>query len=173
MAEKEIVEKTPTEQESAPLRVYEIGYHVSPSVKEEDVEKTATIVRSAIEKAGGSFIAEGAPTLTKLYYAITALEEGKRVEHDRAYFGWLKFEAPATSAGELESVLRLEKSVMRHILFQTVREDTRARAKIGSLREVRREGGAARPTTPKHTEETAAPVSEEDLDKALKDITTE
>lgn len=171
MAEKGTTENSAAENDSAVLRVYEIGYHISPAVKEEDVEKVAGVIRAAIEQASGSFIAEGAPSLTKLYYAISVLEGGKHVEYDRAYFGWLKFEAPSTAVAVIEAALRVEKQVMRHIIFQTVREDTRARAKMGSLREVRREGAVAKTVSPKREEETAAPVSEEDLDKAISGLT--
>jgi len=171
MADKAVVEKVENETDSVVSRIYEIGYLVLPTVKEEDVEQVVTGIRSAIEKEGGSFIAEGAPSLTKLYYNMDILENGKHVEYDRGYFGWLKFEAPSTAAKALDEALKTDKSIMRHIIFQTVREDTRARAKLGSLREVRREGAVK--TAPKREEEVAAPVSEEDLDKALSDITTE
>lgn len=163
------------EQETASdadtLRVYEIGYLVSPSVKEEDVEGLVSGIRQEIEKASGSFIAEGAPSLSRLAYAIDAREGGKHVDFDRAYFGWLKFEAPVEAAKTLEEMLRLNASIIRHIVFRTVREETRAHLKAPQLREVRRTDTIK--STPHRTEEAAAPVSEAELDKALEDITKE
>ena len=157
--------------EAAVSRVYEIGYLVSPAVAEENIEKVVSSIRSLIEKAGGSFIAEGAPTLLKLAYDMSAIEGGKRVDYDRGYFGWLKFEVAVSGIDNLDAALKLNTQLLRHILFQTVREDTRAKIKLGTLREVKRSEPIQ--AKPRRTEEVSAPVSEEDLEKALQDITAE
>jgi ribosomal protein S6 len=171
MAEAAVASMNETETESGLSRIYEIGYLVSPSAKEEDVEKIVSEIRKQIEEQQGSFIAEGAPSLTRLSYAIGAVEAGKRTEFDRAYFGWLKFEAPSTAAAALEEGLKRNPSVIRHIVFRTVREETRAHLKAPQLREVRRTDTIK--STPKRVEEVSAPVSEAQLDKALEDITAE
>ena len=90
----------PLEVSAIEPRIYEIGYHIIPTVKEEDVEKIVGGIRSVIEKSGGSFIAEGAPSLIRLAYPISALavEGEKRVEYDRGYFGWIKFESAISAA---------------------------------------------------------------------------
>jgi hypothetical protein len=54
------------EEHEVVTRVYEAGYHVVPTVAEGDVEKVVASIRSVIEKLGGHFIAEGAPSLLKL-----------------------------------------------------------------------------------------------------------
>ena len=151
-------------------RIYEIGYMLVPTKKEEEVEGATTQIRAMIEKAGGKFLAEGAPTLQRLAYLISVREKGKRLDHDRGYFGWIKFEAPTEAAASLEKALREMDGVMRSILFRTVREETRARFKTASIREVRR--GDILKAAPR-AEEVAAPVSEEDLDKAISEITSE
>ncbi len=171
MAEAVSEKATGTDAESALSRVYEIGYLIAPTVKEEDVEKTVSGIRKEIEKGSGSFIAEGAPSLTRLAYPIDGPEGGKRVSHDRAFFGWLKFEAPSSTADALDEFLKQSISIIRHIVFRTVREETRAHLKAPQLREVRRTDTIK--STPKRVEENAAPVSEVDLDKALEDITQE
>lgn len=161
----------PNEAAETVIRIYEIGYHISPAVKEDGIEKVVASIRGIVEKQGGNFIAEGAPSLTKLSYEISGQEGGKRIEYDRAYFGWLKFEAPSTAARILEEALKNDKSILRHIVFQTVREETRARLKAPTLREVRRTDTIK--TTPKRENESSAPVSEADLEKALSEITSE
>ena len=171
MAEGAVAEMNETDLASETSRIYEIGYPVSPSVKEEEVEKVVAEIRKAIESQSGSFIAEGAHSLTRLAYPIGAVEGGKNVEFDRAYFGWLKFEAPSVAAQALEDMLKQNASIIRHIVFRTVREETRAHLKAPQLREVRRTDTIK--STPKRVEESAAPVSEADLDKALEDITAE
>ncbi len=158
--------------EDAPvLRVYEIGYHVAPVVKEEDLDKVVSEIRAIIEKSSGTFIAEGAPAMTRLAYDIEGREGEKRVKYDRGYFGWLKFESVTSVAKELEEALKRNKNLIRSIVFQTVREDTRAKMKAPVIREVKRTDTIK--AAPRRAEEPSAPVSEEDLEKALQDITAE
>ena len=170
MAEESATITKPDASEAAG-RIYEIGYHITPAVKEEDIEKIVASIRTVVEKQGGHFIAEGAPSMTKLSYEMEGQEGGKRVEYDRAYFGWLKFEAPSAAAAALEETLKSDAHVLRHIVFKTVREETRARLKAPTLREVRRTDTLK--TTPKREEEVSVPVSEVELEKALQDITAE
>lgn len=154
-------------------RVYEAGYHIIPSVPEGDVEKVVAGIRSEIEKLGGSFIAEGAPNLMKLAYAMDKREGERLIEYDRGYFGWLKFEAGTDSAAKLVAALNANAQILRSIVFKTLREDTRAKFKAPTLREVKRTD------TIKTTARVAAPegekeaVSEVDLEKALETLTQE
>lgn len=173
MIDEEVMEVNETGANSDVLRIYEIGYHIIPTVKEEDLEKIVGEVRSAIEKEKGSFIAEGAPSLMKLSYPMSAREGDRRIEHDRAYFGWIKFEAGARSATIISDLLTSNPNFLRFVIFRTVREDTRAKMKAPTLREVKRTDTIK--STPRRapTEENAAPVSEADLEKALQDITVE
>ena len=168
----EIIAETHADESVADTRIYEIGYHVTPSLSEAEVEKTVQAIRADIESAGGSFIAEGAPTLVRLAYPIETLEAGKKIDQDRGYFGWIKFEVVPHAVAALEKSLVQNLSVLRHILFETLREDTRARLKLPTVREVKRTDTVR--AAPRRVEESAAtPVSEEDLDKALSDLTSD
>lgn len=165
-----------TDTEEPIVRVYEIGYHIVPTVAEDQIEGTVGSIRAIIEKRGGNFIAEGAPALTRLAYDMETRVPGegqgdKRVSHDKGYFGWLKFEGPKELVPELEEALKADPKFLRHIIFQTVREETRARIKAPTLREVKRPESVK--TSPRRADEESAPVSEADLEKALQDITAE
>src|SRR4051794_7778538 len=92
MAEKEAKMDMENGEDTGLTRVYEAGYHISPLVKDEDIEKIVSEIRSVVEKGGGSFIAEGAPALMKLAYEIEGREGSKKHFFDRGHFGWLKFE---------------------------------------------------------------------------------
>jgi len=171
MADEAVIDAVETETEAGISRIYEIGYVIVPTVKEEDLEKIVGGIRAEIEKAGGSFIAEGAPSQTRLAYAMEALEGARKVEYDRGCFGWIKFEAQIAAAHTLEEALKTNKNLMRFIVFRTVREDTRAKMKPPQLREVKRTDVIKQ--APRRIEEPSAPVSEEDLQKALDVITSE
>ncbi|MEK7098636.1 MAG: 30S ribosomal protein S6 [Patescibacteria group bacterium] len=161
------------EENEIVTRVYEAGYHIVPTVAEGDVEKVVAAVRAEIEKLGGSFIAEGAPSLMKLSYAMDKREGEKHIAYDRGYFGWLKFEASTASAAKLIEALKGNPQILRSIVFKTVREDTRAKFKAPTLREVKRTDiiKAAPRRAPAAQEKEA--VSEVDLEKALETLTQE
>ena len=168
---KKVAEVENDAAEVAISRVYEVGYHIVPTVKEEDLDTVVGTMRNVITKAGGSFIAEGAPVSTKLAYPMEAREGDRNVEYDRAYFGWIKFEATLGVAEDLDETLKRDKAILRFIVFRTVREETRARIKAPTLREVKRTDTIKAPQ--RRPEESAAPISEEDLDKAIDTLTTE
>jgi len=155
------------------LRVYEAGYHIVPTVAEGDVEKVVGTIRSEIEKLGGTFISEGAPSLMKLSYGMDKREGEKHIAYDRSYFGWLKFEAGTQSAALLTNALKLNPSILRSIVFKTLREDTRAKFKAPQLREVKRSDviKSSVRKAPEASEKEA--VSEVDLEKALETLTKE
>ena len=156
-------------------RVYEAGYHILPTVQEGDVEKVVGTIRAEIDKLGGSLIAEGAPNLIKLAFPMDKREGERHVDYDRAYFGWLKFEAGTQSAAALIEALKLNPSILRSIVFKTLREDTRAKFKAPQLREVKRTDTikAAPRKAPTPDGEEKEPVSEVDLEKALDTLTKE
>ena len=162
----------PDETEIAVTRIYEVGYHIVPTVKDEDVEKIVGEIRTVIEKTGGSFIAEAAPSLLRLAYPMTVREGEKSTDYDRAHFGWIKFESSPESASTLERSLRTNPLIVRCIVFKTVREDTRAKMKAPTLREVKRTD-TIKAAPKKVSEAEKAPVSEEELDKALETLTAE
>ncbi len=166
-----VAENEAPETDAAVVRIYEVGYHITPAAKEGDLEKIVGTVRGEIEKAGGSFIAEGAPALIKLSYPMKTKEGDKIIEYDRGYFGWVKFEAAITVAHALNAVLTQNPNFLRFIVFQTVREDTRAKMKAPQLREVKRTDIIK--AAPRRVEESAAPISEAELEKAIQDITAE
>lgn len=171
MADKTTTEVVEIDAADAAIsRIYEVGYHIVSSVKEEDLDAVVGTMRNVIEKAGGTFIAEGAPVLMKLAYPMEAREGDRNVEYDRAYFGWIKFEANLGVAEALDDVLKRDVTILRHIVFRTVREETRARIKAPTLREVKRTDTIKAPQ--RRAEDPSAPVSEEDLDKAIDTLTT-
>lgn len=171
MAENEAKIDMETGDSAETSRVYEAGYHISPLVKEEDIEKIVAEIRGLVEKGGGSFIAEGAPVLMKLAYEIEGMEGGKKHFFDRGYFGWLKFESGSETADILRDALDKHAAIFRSMVFRTVREETRARLKAPQLREVKRSDMAK--AAPRKVEEAAAPVSEAEIDKALETLTLE
>lgn len=158
------------EEKDSLLRVYEVGYHILPTVEGEAVEKVVQGIRELITKAGGNLIAEGTPQEMKLAYTMFVNNEGKNTAYDRAHFGWIKFEIDTAEVQGIEEALRVNKKILRSIVFKTVKEETRASVKLGSLREVKRSDTLK---TQVRSEENAGEVSEEKLDEAIGELTEE
>lgn len=160
-------------QETADTTVYELGYHILPTVVAEELENEVNKIRSAIEKRGGSFIAEGSPESMTLAFPMAVNNGGKITKYDRAYFGWLKFELDPAQAQELHHEdLAHNAHILRFNLFTTTREETRAQlqtAQHGLLREVENTGVIER----KQEKEEGGEVSEEALEKSIDDLVNE
>lgn len=159
------------ETQNETSRVYEVGYHVIPNTDASNVEGVVNTVREVITKAGGNLIAEGAPQEIKLAYTMFINNQGKNTSYDRAFFGWIKFELDSGLVSDIESALKINRDILRSIVFKTVREETRASIRAGMLREVRR--GDTLKGVKKEEGASAEEVSEEKLDEALEDITAE
>ncbi len=150
--------------------VYELGYHILPTVPESELEDKVNEIRELIKQFGGEFIMEGEPELIDLAYTMIVPRGGHNDKYDKAYFGWIKFEAPKANVPELQKELKLNQNILRFILFKTVKEDTRAQIKLPELKEVKTTGTVEQKP---ETEEAEGEVSDESLDKALEEIESE
>lgn len=156
--------------EAGELQVYELGYHILPTVTADDLESEVAKLRTAIEKRGGSFITEGTPEMMNLAYPMFINNGGKNTRYERAYFGWIKFEMPIAEAVALQDEdLKMNKEVLRFILVKTTREETRAQLQTEQntvLREVKTTGTIQS----KHVEEEGGEISEEEITKSIDEI---
>ncbi|MBI2048336.1 MAG: 30S ribosomal protein S6 [Parcubacteria group bacterium] len=150
--------------------VYEIGFHVLPTIAEGDVEGVIARLRALIEKEGGAFIAEGAPQRVSLAYPMAVWNNGSWTKYDEAYFGWLKFELDASHIAALEEACKADKSILRHLLIKTVREDTRANVRQFVLKEVKCTDTIKSASRAKPAPETKEEVSDEKLDEAIEEL---
>lgn len=156
--------------EEVDLTVYELGYHLLPTLAADAVDAGVGTLRAAIEKHNGAFIAEGTPESIDLAYTITKSEGGKHTHFDKAHFGWIKFEMAASEVPALRELLEGDKNLLRFVLFKTVREDTRADVQIahaGVLREVATVGTIEKPAT---AEEEKGEISEEAIDRSIEEL---
>tara|TARA_B100000508_G_scaffold129381_1_gene115802 strand:+ start:4415 stop:4939 length:525 start_codon:yes stop_codon:yes gene_type:complete len=154
-------------------QVYELGYHILPTVVADDLEGEVAKVRNAIEARGGSFITEGTPEMTTLAFPMFINNGGKKTKYETAYFGWIKFEMEPAKAVALEREdIKTNIQVLRYILIKTTREETRAQLQTEQntiLREVKTTGTIER----KVVEEEGGEVSEEQVEEAIEELVGE
>ena len=137
-------------KEHTELRVYELGYHLVPTIPEEKIPEASGAVRGMIEKFsdGGAIIAEELPVFIDLAYQVVKVIEHKNKRFDDAYFGWIKFESSPEGVLAFEEALKKDENVLRYLVVKTLKESTYLSKKFPS-------------STAKIREEEAAVVAEE------------
>ena len=91
------------------MRKYEITYLVSDEVRETDLNKVTGKVAGFIDALGGKIDKEDIWGRRKLVYPIK--------KQDFATYVTLNFSLPADKARELEREIRLETTVLRHLMM--------------------------------------------------------
>ncbi len=149
--------------------VYEVAFHLVPSLPEDGVAAVVDKIRKALAapQTGESaeIIAEGSPQRMQLAYVIERATQGKREKYGEAYFGWIKFAVPREVAVALAEVLHGMQEVLRHLIVETVREDIAARPVRAVFTSDRLEGQTLK--KPVAAPEKAGEISEEELDKSI------
>lgn len=144
-------------------KIYEVGYHIVPTVSEDNLPEVVSAIKEIIEKNDGVTVSEELPTLMDLAYPMTQTVQNKKVTHNRAYFGWVKFQTKPELAEKIKEALDLDENVLRFIIIKTVRESTMISPKIFTPKPKEE-----KPKETKTTEEKK--IDKEELDKTIDDL---
>lgn len=157
-------------------RIYELGYHLVPTLSEEQIGGASKAVRGMIEGISKDIISEEAPVFINLAYQVVKTIDHKNKRFDDAYFGFIKFEASPENIAKLEEKLKKDGNVLRYLIVKTLRENTFISKKFPSCNAKNREEEAvaeeiASSTTEDIKTETdgekEAKVPFDDMDKAI------
>lgn len=147
------------------VQIYEIGYHLAPSVSEEDVPAEVSLVHGAIADFGGTIISEGIPAIRQLSFEMTKKLENKTLKFSKAYFGWIKFEIDSSRISEVSERIKNMQNILRFIAVKTVRENTMHVPKIPTFKKDGvRDGVGMGDVQEKPV------VSEEEIDKSIDEL---
>ena len=108
--------------------VYDLGFHIIPTLEDSDALKVFNSVKSTIEKSSEILNVEE-PKKIELEYTITHKvrdENGVYYRFDDAYFATVKFFCDKTFINELKQSLKENENIMRILVVETVRDETRA-----------------------------------------------
>jgi len=156
--------------EDVVTQVYELGYHLLPTVAKEEIESEVAKLRNAIEKRGGVFIAEGSPETITLATPMYVNNGGKNTKYTSAHFGWIKFELPTHEVVALkQNDLDANQNVLRYILVRTVKGETRAQVQLEEnlkLREIKNDSVLEK----REEKEEVADVPDDVIDKSIDDL---
>ncbi|MEK7109199.1 MAG: hypothetical protein AAB919_02075 [Patescibacteria group bacterium] len=148
--------------------VYEVGFHLIPSITEEGLGAAVEKVRALLGDA--EIIAQGFPQKMTLSYTIERANAGKRDKFTQSYFGWVKF-AVLERGGipALEKALTAETEVLRFLIIETVREDIKEAPRRAVFSSDRLEGKTIE--KPAGAAEKPSEVSDAELDKSIEALT--
>ena len=105
-------------------KVYEIGFLMSPAVRDEDLAARTDELKESLTNIGATFISEGAPEFIDLAYEMSKIIDNKRVRFNQGYFGWVKFEVSPTSIAAVKEAIEKNLLIIRYLLIIAPRENT-------------------------------------------------
>ncbi len=97
---------------------YELGYHLVPSLGEDDLALRVTDLQKAITAEGGSVISEGQPQAFTLAYPMRKMRGGRWDHYDSTFFGWVRFEASAEAMSVLKEMLDSNEHLVRYLIIK-------------------------------------------------------
>lgn len=122
MARKKAV-TTPSSETLEP-RVYEIGFLLSPAVREEDLDARVSELKDIITEKSGTIIAEGRPEFIDIAYEMIKVIENKNIRFRQGYFGWLKFNLTPDLLKVVTELFEKNQFIIRFLITKTVSENT-------------------------------------------------
>ncbi len=146
-------------------RVYEIGFHLVPSLAEEEVAEEVNSIKKTIEDFGGIFLTEGYPKMQALEYTIEVPITMPKTRFNHSLFGWIKFEADGEAPVSIREKLSLNKNIVRMIIVKTVKENTLYGYKLKQKKEAEERREEEMKKNPEETK-----VSDEEIDKSIEEI---
>ena len=142
--------------------VFEVGFHLVPTIQEDGVAAVVEKIHSALKDA--EIISEQFPTRMTLAYQVERSVQGKREKYTESYFGFIKFATERDAIPGLQAALRAMSPVLRFMVINTEREDV-ANPRRAVFTSSRLEGEVIH--KPEAQAEVKAAVSEEELDKSI------
>ncbi len=154
--------------------VYELAFHLLPTVSEDEGAKQVADLKALLEKNSATIISEEALKPMQLAYTMVKKLEGKNVTFDTSLFGVIKFDSDVAALDVLKEELDLSKNVLRFLIIKTVREYAPIQNRP-VFREVKPPEEVTTLSKPKVEEkkEDAKPISEEELDKTIEELVSE
>jgi len=155
------------EETGEKLHSYELGYHLVPSLGEDDLALRVDELVQTVTQNDGRLISEGAPQHCNLAYTMRKQRGGKWDAYNTSFFGWLRFESMPEEMERIKDALEHNEYIVRYLLISL---DTAALA-VQSAPVLPSTDFAevtlSKELDKKQVTEEKAEVSEEELDKEI------
>jgi ribosomal protein S6 len=103
-------------------KLYELGFNLVPTITEDNLDTEYAAVKTTLEKAGATLATESKPAMINLAYTMVRTVESKKQKYDKAYFGWVKFNAEVETVEKVKAELDLNESVLRFMITKATAE---------------------------------------------------
>lgn len=113
-----------TEETTSNANVYEVSYHLVPTMAEDAVPGAADKIKAVITDLGGEIISDAAPELKTLAYSISKTVKAIKSNYNKAYFAWVKFTLTPEAVEKVKAALDASEVVIRYLIVSTVKEST-------------------------------------------------
>jgi len=159
------------EHEDKSGQFYELGYHLVPSLGEDDLALRVEELQKKVASLGGSIQSEGAPQSFTLAYTMRRMRSGKWEKYDSSFFGWTRFSLPASKIPELKEELEHNEYLIRHLLIKLEKEAlTPPKVRKPRPIELKEVETAPKALEHKHDVEKKGEISEQELDKQIEEL---
>lgn len=118
--ETEEVKTDNKEMVSETALIYELSFHLLPTLSEEEVTKEVDGMKKILENGGAKILECDEPSQMNLAYTMVKKQEGKNAKFDASFFGTIKFNSEPEILVDLKEELDLNKSVLRFLIIKTV-----------------------------------------------------
>lgn len=170
------------ENKTGEIKLYELGYHLTPAISEDKVSVELDEIKKILTDNGAEIVKEGEPKLMTLAYEIITHIAGKNQKFDKAYFGWVKFNASADVVEKIKELLDSKAEIIRSLITKTVDDDEHSTAKILDEEEAKKKEeedneeskeDISEEAEEEKVEETKEEVKDDGLDEELDSIVEE
>lgn len=155
--------------------VYELGYHIVPTVQESDLPSEVSTLKSLVEDNKGIIISDESPKMRGLSYTLFKVVKGVKQKCDSAYFGWIKFEGDSSLIKVVEDAVKTNPHILRYLLVKTVRENTLYGLKMAQSAKM--QGGLERGIESRKPKSELSPdkpkMTQEEMDKTIDELIKE
>jgi ribosomal protein S6 len=149
---------------------YEFAFHILPTVAEEEVPRVFGDIKTLIDHQGGTIMSEEAPQRFDLAYEVLKSVEGRNLRYNHTYFGWVRFTLEAVKVEHLKVEIDHMESIVRYLLIKLTRAEVTHPVKFFEQKRRLKKGDEVVEKKEK-VEEVKAEVSEEEIEKAVGEIT--
>lgn len=160
------MENTTEHEDKGEVGLYELGYHLVPTLSEDDVALRVGELQKGVAAHHGTIVTEAYPERMTLAYTMRKMVAGKWDTHNEAYFGWMRFEALPEEVMQWKKELDTNVALLRYLLIKTVPEDALPPMPFTKADDILERPAKA----PSSSSAKVAPVSEEELDKQIEEL---
>ncbi len=116
----------------APMRVYELGFHIDPDLPIEEVKKEYQTIHKLISEKN-DVVAEVEPEKIQLAYTISRQDVSGRRDFSTAYFAWIVYESSASDHDNIINAMGTDKHIVRFIDLITTKDSARHALNVHNL----------------------------------------